>query len=78
MQQDVGWASAAPRSSAHAVIDAGSDTVPDDLAAKYHRVGGKAAHPTFLRFNPRNYAVSPNNSRPINMRRISLVPAPIS
>jgi hypothetical protein len=33
-------------SPAHAVIVTGSVTGPDDLAANYHRVGGKAAHPT--------------------------------
>jgi hypothetical protein len=34
--------------AAHAVIDISSDIVPDDLAATYHRVGGKPAHPTSL------------------------------
>ena len=31
---------------AHAVIVIGSAIVPDDLAAIYHRVGGRPAHPT--------------------------------
>ena len=30
----------------HAVIDIGEIIVPHDLAASYHRVGGKPAHPT--------------------------------
>jgi hypothetical protein len=29
------------------VIVIGSDLVPDDLAANYHRVGGGAANPTY-------------------------------
>ena len=33
---------------AHAVIVIGSAIVPDDLAAIYHRVGGRPAHPTCL------------------------------
>jgi len=37
---------AAPRFAADASIVIGSDIVPDDLAAIYHRVGGEAANPT--------------------------------
>ncbi len=33
---------------------------------------------SLLRMDMRSYAVSLNSSRPISMRRISLVPAPIS
>ena len=32
--------------AAHAVIDIGEIIAPHDLGASYHRVGGRAAHPT--------------------------------
>ena len=43
--EGVGSASAAPRSAADAVIDIGSDVVPDDLAANHRRVGGGSRQP---------------------------------
>ena len=38
--------------AADAVIAIGSVFAPDDLAANHQRVGGVAANPTGLRFNP--------------------------
>jgi hypothetical protein len=46
---------------AHAVIVAGSDIAPDDLAANYHRVGGRAAHPTGILAGANNAPGRGNN-----------------
>ena len=46
--------------------------------ARIHIAGQYRHHITLVRIAERRQAVSANNSRPISMRRISLVPAPIS
>jgi len=57
----------------------GNDAQASRLAAAFSALSSQPASPLLhLLVESWPYMVSPNSSRPISMRRISLVPAPIS